>query len=232
MRIISGKYGGRRISPPANMPHTRPTTDIAKEGLFNILQSRMSFDDIEILDLFGGTGCISYELASRGASKLTIIEKDPIMQGFIQKNISMLQIEGAQVLKLDVFAYLNTCTISYELASRGAGKLTIIEKDPIMQAFIQKNIGVLNIEGAQVLKLDVFAYLNSCTSAYDFIFAGPPYALGTIDELPKIIVAKKLIKPGGFFVLEHTPRNDYKNFEGYSFQRNYGTTIFSFFVAT
>ena len=179
MRIISGKYGGRRISPPANMPHTRPTTDIAKEGLFNILQSRMSFDDIEILDLFGGTGCISYELASRGASKLTIIEKDPIMQ-----------------------------------------------------AFIQKNIGMLNIEGAQVLKLDVFAYLNSCTSSYDFIFAGPPYALGTIDELPKIIVAKKLINPGGFFVLEHTPRNDYKNFEGYSFQRNYGTTIFSFFVAT
>jgi 16S rRNA (guanine(966)-N(2))-methyltransferase RsmD len=179
MRIISGKYGGRRISPPANMPHTRPTTDIAKEGLFNILQSRMSFDDIEILDLFGGTGCISYELASRGA-----------------------------------------------------GKLTIIEKDPIMQAFIQKNIGMLNIEGAQVLKLDVFAYLNSCTSSYDFIFAGPPYALGTIDELPKIIVEKKLINPGGFFVLEHTPRNDYKNFEGYSFQRNYGTTIFSFFVAT
>jgi 16S rRNA (guanine(966)-N(2))-methyltransferase RsmD len=179
MRIISGKYGGRRISPPANMPHTRPTTDIAKEGLFNILQSRMSFDDIEILDLFGGTGCISYELASRGASKLTIIEKDPIMQGFIQKNITFLKIEGAQVLKLDVFAYL-----------------------------------------------------NSCASAYDFIFAGPPYALGTIDELPKIIVAKKLIKPGGFFVLEHTPRNDYKNFEGYSFQRNYGTTIFSFFVAT
>lgn len=179
MRIISGKYGGRRISPPANMPHTRPTTDIAKEGLFNILQSRMSFDDIEILDLFGGTGCISYELASRGA-----------------------------------------------------GKLTIIEKDPIMQAFIQKNIGMLNIEGAQVLKLDVFAYLNSCTSSYDLIFAGPPYALGTIDELPKIIVAKKLINPGGFFVLEHTPRNDYKNFEGYSFQRNYGTTIFSFFVAT
>ena len=111
-------------------------------------------------------------------------------------------------------------------------KLTIIEKDPIMQGFIQKNIAMLNIEGAQVLKLDVFAYLNSCTSTYDFIFAGPPYALGTIDELPKIIVAKKLIKPVGFFVLEHTPRNDYKNFEGYSFQRNYGTTIFSFFVAT
>ncbi len=90
MRIISGKYGGRRISPPANMPHTRPTTDIAKEGLFNILQSRMSFEEIETLDLFGGTGCISYELASRGAPNLTLKEKDPIMQGFIQKNIALL----------------------------------------------------------------------------------------------------------------------------------------------
>ena len=75
MRIISGTLGGRRISPPANMPHTRPTTDIAKEGLFNILQNRMSFDSIKTLDLFGGTGSISYELASRGASNLIIIEK-------------------------------------------------------------------------------------------------------------------------------------------------------------
>ncbi|MFM9653894.1 RsmD family RNA methyltransferase, partial [Streptomyces galilaeus] len=83
MRIISGKWGGRRINPPANMPHTRPTTDIAKEGLFNILQNRMSFEDIKTLDLFGGTGCISYELASRGASDLTIVEKDAVMYGFI-----------------------------------------------------------------------------------------------------------------------------------------------------
>ena len=56
MRIISGKWGGRRISPPAQMPHTRPTTDIAKEGLLNILQNRMDFEGIESLDLFGGTG--------------------------------------------------------------------------------------------------------------------------------------------------------------------------------
>ncbi|MBC7721959.1 MAG: RsmD family RNA methyltransferase, partial [Pedobacter sp.] len=79
MRIISGKYGGRKIDPPANMPHTRPTTDIAKTGLFNILQNRVDFDGLKTLDLFGGTGCISYEMASRGAEDLTIIEKDGIM---------------------------------------------------------------------------------------------------------------------------------------------------------
>jgi len=176
MRIISGKFGGRRISPPAKMPHTRPTTDIAKEGLFNILQSRMAFEDIKTLDLFGGTGCISYELASRGAADLTIVEKDPVMHAFIKKNIDLLKIENCNVLRMEVFNYLQTCN-----------------------------------------------------EQYDFIFAGPPYALGTIDELPKIIVAKKLIAPEGFFVLEHTPRNQYEKFDGFSFARNYGTTIFSFF---
>jgi len=85
MRIISGALGGRRIHPPANMPYTRPTTDIAKEGLFNILQNRIDFEGIKTLDLFGGTGCISYELASRGATDLTIVEKDNAMFNFIKK---------------------------------------------------------------------------------------------------------------------------------------------------
>ncbi|MFL9484152.1 RsmD family RNA methyltransferase [Chitinophagaceae bacterium LWZ2-11] len=177
MRIISGKWGGRRINPPANMPHTRPTTDIAKEGLFNILQNRIDFEGIKTLDLFGGTGSISYELASRGAANLTIIEKDPIMYGFIQKNI-------------DAFG----------------------------------------IENAKVLKMEVFSFLNTCTDAFNFIFAGPPYALGTIDEIPKIITEKKLIAPDGIFVLEHTPRNAYEKYESFSFVRNYGSTLFSFFV--
>ncbi len=178
MRIISGKLGGRRISPPAKMPNTRPTTDIAKEGLFNILQNRISFEGTKTLDLFGGTG-----------------------------------------------------SISYELASRGAAELTLVEKDPAMHAFIKKSIDLLGIQHCQVLKMDVFGFLASCTEQFDFIFAGPPYALGAIDELPKTIVARGMIKTGGFFVLEHTPRNDYEKFDGFSFKRNYGTTIFSFFVA-
>ena len=177
MRIISGKWGGRRISPPKNMPYTRPTTDIAKEGLFNILQNRMNFEGIKTLDLFGGTGCISYELASRGAKDLTIIEKDNLMNAFIKNNFTMLG---------------------------------------------EQNVKVLN--------MDVFSYLNSCSESFDFIFAGPPYALGSIDDLPKMIHAKKIIAKGGFFVLEHTPRNQYEKFDGFRFLRNYGTTLFSFFV--
>lgn len=178
MRIISGKWGGRRIHPPAQMPHTRPTTDIAKEGLFNILQNRMDFEGIKTLDLFGGTGCISYELASRGAADLTVVEKDPVMY-----------------------------------------------------AFIKKNLDTLGAEGVKLLRMDVFTYLSSCQEQYDFIFAGPPYALGTIDELPRMIHQKQLIAPDGFFVLEHTPRNQYAAFPGFQFLRNYGTTLFSFFSA-
>ncbi|HEV3252294.1 MAG TPA: RsmD family RNA methyltransferase, partial [Puia sp.] len=62
MRIIGGKFGGRRVNPPSKMPHTRPTTDIAREGLFNILQNNISLEGLKTLDLFGGTGSISYEL--------------------------------------------------------------------------------------------------------------------------------------------------------------------------
>ncbi len=86
------------------------------------------------------------------------------------------------------------------------------------------------IENYRLLKMDVFSFLNTCTDSFDFIFAGPPYALGPIDELPKIIVQKKLIHTDGYFVLEHTPRNKYESFEGFSFVRNYGTTLFSFFT--
>ena len=177
MRIISGQYGGRRISPPPKMPHTRPTTDIAKEGLFNILQNNISFEGIETLDLFGGTGSISYELASRGAKKLTVIEKDSVMYEFIKSTASSLGIDNLRVLKSDVFRFLETAKENYH-----------------------------------------------------FIFAGPPYALTIIDDLPRKIFEYNLLKPGGWFVLEHTPRNDYKKFEHYRTERNYGTTIFSIFI--
>ena len=176
MRIISGNLGGRKISPPAQMPYTRPTTDIAKEGLFNILQHQLDFEELETLDLFGGTGAISYELASRGAKHLTIVEKDAKMYEFIKGNIENFKIENCRVLRSDVFKFL-----------------------------------------------------ESCNEQYDFIFAGPPYALTNIDDLPRIIMGNKLLKPGGWFVMEHTPRNDYKDFEGYLRERNYGTTIFSIF---
>jgi 16S rRNA G966 N2-methylase RsmD len=99
-----------------------------------------------------------------------------------------------------------------------------------MYDFIQKTSLELNFDNFKVVKSDVFKFIDSATKKYDFIFAGPPYALATIDELPKKIIEKKLLNPGGWFVLEHTPRNDYKKYAHYKTERNYGTTIFSIFV--
>ena len=177
MRIITGKYGGRKINPPSKMPHTRPTTDVAKEGLFNILENNISIEGMKTLDLFGGTGSISYELASRGAADLTIIEKDSKMHAFIQKSITDLKIENCRVIKMDVFRFLETTK-----------------------------------------------------ETYDLIFAGPPYALKNIDDLPVIIKDKKLLDLNGWFILEHTPANNYEKYPMFKSSRNYGTTIFSIFI--
>ena len=159
------------------MPLTRPTTDIAKEGLFNVLQHNLDFENIKTLDLFGGTGSISYELASRGVKNLTIVEKDPNMY-----------------------------------------------------SFIQKTAGMLGIEGMKIVKQDVFRFIEQCHDRFDFIFAGPPYALASINDLPKRIFEKKLLTPNGWFVLEHTPRNDYRESEFFKSSRNYGTTVFTTFI--
>ena len=176
MRIIGGTHGGRKINPPSNMPYTRPTTDIAKEGLFNILQNMIDFEDIKSLDIFGGTGSISYELASRGAADLTIIERD--------KN---------------------------------------------MAAFIKKNAAALGFNNIKLMQLEVFKFLNACTDSFDFIFAGPPYALVEIDMIPDIIFERNLLNKEGIFVLEHTPRNNYEDHARFLKVKNYGTTLFSFF---
>ena len=177
MRIIGGYHGGRKIHPPAKMPYTRPTTDIAREGLFNILENNLELTGLKTLDLFGGTGSISYELASRGVTDLTIVEKDPAMY-----------------------------------------------------AFIKNTAADLSLSNFKVVKMDVFRFLQQCTEQFDVIFAGPPYALETIDDLPKLVAEQKLLKPKGWFILEHTPRNNYEAFPGFATQRKYGTTIFSIFV--
>jgi 16S rRNA G966 N2-methylase RsmD len=78
--------------------------------------------------------------------------------------------------------------------------------------------------------MEVFRYILSTKETYDFIFAGPPYALSTIDDLPRYIFEKKLLKENGWFVLEHTPRNNYEQYPYFVRAKNYGTTIFSIFV--
>jgi 16S rRNA G966 N2-methylase RsmD len=81
-----------------------------------------------------------------------------------------------------------------------------------------------------MVKSDVFRFIETCNETFDFIFAGPPYALTTIDELPVKVFQKPILNEKGWFVLEHTPRNEYSAFPFFKMARNYGTTVFSFFV--
>src|SRR6187551_1021513 len=107
MRIIGGELGGRRLRPPAKMPYTRPTTDMAKEGLFNIITNNLDITTLKTCDLFGGTGSISYELSSRGARDSTIVEKDAAMYDFIVKTSKDLKLENFHPVKMDVFKFIS-----------------------------------------------------------------------------------------------------------------------------
>ena len=111
MRIISGTHKGRRIAAPKNLP-VRPTTDRSKEGLFNILQHRLEFDTLSVLDLFSGTGNMSYEFASRGVSNITSVDQNRNCIHFIQKtatelslNINSIQSESTLFLKKNLQDY-------------------------------------------------------------------------------------------------------------------------------
>lgn len=177
MRIIGGDLRGRRISPPSQMPHTRPTTDIAKEGLFNILEHAIPLQGISTLDLFGGTGCISFELASRGAARQILVERDIKQIKFIERTA--------------------------------------------------KDLGITQLK---IVRADVKQFIGHCREKFDFIFAGPPYAYGEIDRIPDWIFSQNLLSASGWFVLEHTSEHRFEGHPKLARQRNYGTTIFSIFI--
>jgi 16S rRNA (guanine966-N2)-methyltransferase len=113
MRIISGKYKGRRINPPKNLP-VRPTTDMCKEALFNILNNNFNFAELKILDLFSGTGSISYEFASRGAEPITSVDGDMGCVTFIKKTAKEFDMD-ITAIKSDVFKFLEKHKASYDI---------------------------------------------------------------------------------------------------------------------
>jgi 16S rRNA (guanine966-N2)-methyltransferase len=176
VRIISGKYKGRRISPPKNLP-VRPTTDMSKEALFNVLNNHFNFDGLKVLDLFSGTGNISYEFASRGSDNITSVDGDMGCVKFI--------------------------------------KQTAAEFD-------------FNIAA---IKSDIFKFIEKCNTAYDIIFADPPYALDqkTFDKIVISIFEKNLLNPDGMMVIEHSKYTKLDHLENFSFKKSYGGSIFSFF---
>ena len=174
MRIIGGTFKSKPFHPPSNNP-ARPTTDFAKEGLFNILNNEYYFDDISFLDLFSGTGSISYEMVSRGCTDIDCVEMYGPNIDFINKT-------------------------ALELKS--------------------------NIRTHQT---DVFEFAKKCTRSYKIIFAGPPYPLPNIPDLPPLIFEHNLLQKEGTFILETNPQHVFDSHPNFVKKRNYGTTIFHFF---
>lgn len=114
MRIISGTHKRQAFYPPKNLP-VRPTTDFGKEALFNILNNRVDFEAITALDLFSGTGSISYELASRGCKQITAVDADSNCYAFIKRTAGEFVFTGISVIKSDVFKFLKSESKAYDL---------------------------------------------------------------------------------------------------------------------
>lgn len=114
MRIISGKYKGRHFSPPKNLK-ARPTTDVAKEALFDILNNRIDYEETRVLDMFGGTGSISLEFASRGCPSVTLLEMNSTNYAFIKKTVAELKAEEINAIKGDTFKYVEKCSAKFDM---------------------------------------------------------------------------------------------------------------------
>lgn len=175
MRIITGIYKGRHFDIPKTFK-ARPTTDFAKENIFNVLNGYIDLDGATALDLFSGTGSISLELLSRGCSSVISIEAD---------------------------------------------------RDH--HAFIRQCLKKLGTDKCVPLRGDVFRFLKSCHQQFDFIFADPPYALPELPTLPRLVLERRLLKPGGVFVFEHGKNNSFEDMPGFIEHRAYGSVNFSIF---
>ncbi len=177
MRIISGKFKGRKFYPPAKKWPTRPTTDYAKEGLFNILMNEIDFEETKMLDLFGGTGNHCYEFVSRGCSDVTYVDKFGPAVKFVHQVAKELELS----------------------------------------------------DQIRIVKSDVFRYMKKCEERFSYIFAGPPYPLPNLDEIPDRLFAAHILDKKGVFVLEHNPNHNFEDHPNFVKSRNYGSTIFAFF---
>ena len=176
MRIISGSHKGRRILAPKKLP-VRPTTDMSKESLFNILRNRYTFSQIRVLDLFSGTGNISYEFASRGTPQITAVDAHAGCSKFIQETATTLEM-------------------------------------PI-----------------EVIKSDVYGYLQRETAQYDIIFADPPYDFEESQFLKiiELVFENNLLTEEGSLIIEHSKHTDLQNNRNFNEIRKYGGSAFSFF---
>jgi len=175
LRIISGIYKSRRITAPSNLS-ARPTTDAGKETLFNILANNFSFPDSSFLDLFAGTGNISYEVLSRGCLDVTSVDSNYKCTGFIKGTVAALEMEGIEVVKMDVFKYL-----------------------------------------------------ESVTRKFDIIFADPPYMSPETPGIHERVFNRNLLNEDGLLIIEHGNDEHFGDLAHLKDERSIGNVNFTIF---
>ncbi len=153
MRIISGTLGGRMINPPKNL-RARPTTDFAKENLFNVLGNMVDFEEIDVLDLFAGTGSISYEFASRGAKSVTSVEINAVHYNFIRSTAKSFGLSNLHPVKANVFLYVKSCPKQFDVIFSDApydleGSEQVVSD--VFEKDLLKNDGILIFEHSKSL---------------------------------------------------------------------------------
>ncbi len=176
MRIIRGKLKSRRFSIPKGFP-SRPTTDFAKEGFFNMLENRLDLHELEILDLCAGTGNITFEFASREAGRITAVDRNFNCIRFIHRQAEAF----------------------------GIGDVI------------------------QTVKSDVLAFLKKTDRKYDLIFSDPPYDVSFHEELIALVFERELLNEDGSLIVEHGSRTDLSGITHFESSRIYGNVHFSFF---
>ncbi len=179
MRIIRGEYGRSRFEVPSRIT-ARPTTDFARENIFNVMENLIDIEGIEAVDLFAGTGAITFELLSRGAVRVTAVEKAQVQSRFIAE------------------------------VARKLGCVTRL----------------------RLVAGDVFRFISSCKSSFDFVFADPPYDHPRFAEIPGLILGSSMMKDGTLVIVEHSSHYDFSSLPGFREHRAYGSVNFSIFVAT
>jgi 16S rRNA (guanine(966)-N(2))-methyltransferase RsmD len=216
MRIITGKYKGRHFDIPRTFK-ARPTTDFAKENIFNVLNGYIDFDGASALDLFSGTGSITLELLSRGCERVVSVELDRDHYRFIKECIKSL---------------------TPAPSPKGEGSGQFLQSDT-QGVNLSTPLAFRNGAGGEAVRGDVFRFLKTCKQQFDFIFADPPYALKELPTLPDLIFARTgegeeekkgtVLAPDGVFVLEHGKDHDFSRHPHFVEHRHYGSVNFSIF---
>ena len=161
MRIISGYLKGRSFAVPSSFP-SRPTTDFAKEGLFNVLGNQIDFSDLRVLDLFTGTGNLSFEFISRGATDVVCVDKSPKVTAWLKKNALALGIqEGLNVHTQDALTFIQRATQQFDLIIADPPYELAVHKE-IIQTVFERNL--LKPEGILIVEHGKFTVLNEETN--------------------------------------------------------------------